>query len=272
MRDELEGDTGVWGADMPGQRRETDHFSPQIGVIYQPFVGVKLKSNLARYVREPAFYERFGDRGFLIGNSDLSAEKGINFDIGAEIDWQWDGAWVQNLSASVAYFRTDADDLITQVYDARGIGRSVNISEARIQGVESRLSLDFLDHFRLAINATWQDPENRSGIEAFDGKNLPGRFETAWRARLEARWRGWKAHLEYLREDGMFYDAANLLPAEDKKEINAGISWLLDGWAGPESSLLIALEGRNLGDDLYEDFNGYPQPGRSWFCSVKLAF
>ncbi len=272
IRDDLSGDASVWGAEMAGQSRETDHFSPQIGLVHQVFDGVKFKTNLARYVREPAFYELFGDRGFLVGNSDLSAEKGINFDIGAEIDRQWDGPWLQGLSAGVAYFRTDADDLITQVYNARGIGKSVNVSEAEIQGVEARFSLDFLNYFQLAVNATWQDPENRSGVGAFNGKNLPGRFETAYRGRLAARFRGWKAHLEYIREEDMFYDAANLLPAEDKKEINAGISRLLNVGTKNASSLLISLEGRNLGDDLYEDFNGYPQPGRSWFCTVKYTF
>lgn len=272
IRDELKGDTGVWGADLPGQSRETDHFSPQIGLVYRVFDGVRLKTNLARYVREPAFYELFGDRGFLIGNNDLSAEKGINFDIGAEADRQWDTPWVQGVSAGLTYFRTEVDDLITQVYDSRGIGRSVNVDEADIQGIEARLSLDFLNYFRLAVDATWQDPENQSGVDAFDGKNLPGRFKTAYSARLEARFRGWKAHLEYLREADMFYDAANLLPAEDKEEINAGISWLWEVGASHLSSLLISLEGRNLGDDLYEDFNGYPQPGRSWFCTVKYAF
>ncbi len=272
IRDEMAGDTSVWGMELAEAGRETDHFSPQIGIVYQPADMLKLKTNLARYVREPAFYERFGDRGFLIGNSGLSAEKGINFDFGAEIDRQWDGVWVQGVSAGVTYFRADADDLITQVYDARGIGRSVNISEARIQGVESRLSLDCLDYFRLAVNATWQDPENGSENNAFDGKNLPGRFETAYRARLEARYLGWKAHLEYLLEEDMYYDTANLLPAEDKAEINAGVSWLVNVGSSRGSSILISLEGRNLGDDRYEEFNGYPQPGRSWFGSVKYAF
>jgi iron complex outermembrane receptor protein len=66
-------------------------------------------------------------------------------------------------------------------------------------------------------------------------------------------------------ESGMYYDTANLLPAKDKKEINAGISYLLGSWT-------LWLEGKNLTDEQYEDFNGYPLPGRSFFASVKYTF
>ena len=73
---------------------------------------------------------------------------------------------------------------------------------------------------------TWQDPENRSEIESFNGKKLPGRFEKSYLGRIEALHRGFKLYTEYVVEKDMYYDTANLLKAEDKKEVNAGISWL----------------------------------------------
>ncbi len=263
LRDDLESATSVYGgAPLPGRSRSEDYWNPQMGASYRAREWLAVKSNLARYVREPAFFELFGDRGFLMGNPDLEAETGVNFDLGFEVDIPRPVPPIGGVSIRAAYFRGDVDDLITQVYDARGIGRSVNINEAVIQGVESSLSVDLFDHFTFTANATWQDPENRSDIAAFDGKNLPGRFETAWLARLEGRYAGVKAHVEYREESGLFYDTANLLPAEDKEEINAGISWLY-------KTVLITLTGKNLGDDRYEDFNGYPLPGTSYFLSLK---
>ncbi|MFW5855096.1 MAG: TonB-dependent receptor [Thermodesulfobacteriota bacterium] len=266
LDDELESAVSVYGGTpLPGRSRSEDYFSPQIGAAYQAVEWLGFKSNLARYVREPAFFELFGDRGFLIGNPDLEAETGVNFDIGFEIDVRRPDRPIQGVSVRAAYFYSDIDELITQVYDARGIGRSVNISEARIHGFESSLGIDFLDHFTFTANATWQDPENRSDIAAFDGKNLPGRFETAWLAKLEGRYAGVKGYLEYREESDLFYDTANLLAAEDKEEINAGVSWLY-------RQVLLTLTAKNLGDDRYEDFKGYPLPGRSYFVTLKYEW
>lgn len=265
IKDRLEGDTSIWGTELTEATREDNYLSPRIGVKFAPLPWLILKTNLARYVREPSFFELFGDRGFFIGNSDLKEEKGVNFDMGAQVEWHFADSWLRRLSVEAAYFRTDADDLITRVYDSRGIGRSVNISGACIQGVESEARIDILDYFRIILNATWQDPENQSDIPAFDGKNLPGHFETAFTGRIEARYNGLKVHAEYIRNDDMYYDTANLLKAEDQEEINAGLTWVYRQWT-------FSLEGKNVNDDLYEDFNGYPLPGRSVYGSVKYAF
>ncbi|MGD9877977.1 TonB-dependent receptor [Desulfococcus sp.] len=260
ISDDLDEEAGV-----ESQTRDESYFSPQVGLKYAPLSWLTLTGNLGRYFRVPSFFELFGDRGFFIGNPDLQEEKGINLDIGLAGLWQWDRPWLSRLSLSTAWFRNDVDDLITRVYDARGIGRSVNISGALIQGVEAAAAVDLHRFCRLILNATWQDPKNRSDIPAFDGKNLPGRFESAYLARLEATYEGLTLFGEYVVEKDMYYDTANLRKADDKEEINAGISYRY-------RSVKLTLEGRNLGDDLHEDFNGYPLPGRSFTATVKYDF
>lgn len=241
------------------------YFSPQIGAKFTPLAWLTLHSNLGRYVRIPSFFELFGDRGFIVGNPDLQKEKGLNFDLGATASWQWQRPWLSKIALSATYFRNDVDDLITQVYDARGIGKSVNISGALIRGVEAGASVDLHRYWRLILNATWQDPENQSDISAFNGKQLPGRFEKSYLGRLEATYRGLTVYGEYVVDKDMYYDTANLRKADNKKEINAGISYRY-------RSVLVNLTGNNLGNDLYEDFNGFPLPGRSFAASVKYEF
>ncbi|MDY6974077.1 MAG: TonB-dependent receptor, partial [Thermodesulfobacteriota bacterium] len=224
-----------------------------------------LKTNVSRYIRQPSFFELFGDRGFFIGNDELKEEKGLNFDGGFEINLAVSDGWLERFSCAIAYFSSDVDDLITRSYDARGIGKSDNVSEANIDGIEAGIKLEFLNYFRLTGNATWQDTENRSEISAFDGKQLSGRFERSFSGRIEARYEGFKIDFEYVGERGMYYDTANLLKADDKKEINAGVSWLF-------RSFLCSFEAKNLKDDQYEDFNGYPLPGRSFFFTIKYSY
>lgn len=261
IHDNLQSATSLWGAPLEGRTRDEDYWSPQIGLKYLPLTWLTLKANLARYVREPSFLELFGDRGFIIGSPDLKAEKGVNLDAGFEANWLAGNEWFNRLSFHAACFQSRVDDLITFVYDSRGIGKAENISKARIQGVESLIAIDFLKYFRLTGNATWQDPSNESQVRAFSGKILPGRWQRAYSGRIEGMYGGLKAYAECIRETGMYYDSANLLPARDKTLFNAGVSYLF-------RSFLFSLEGANLGNDQYEDFNGYPMPGRAFYFTV----
>ncbi len=265
IKDELKSAVSITGQPLEEMSRYEDYVVPQMGLKYQPLTWLTIKSNVAKYVREPSFFELFGDRGFFMGNEDLKAEKGINYDAGFEVTSLTENEWLRRVSFNAAYFKSDVDELITRVYNARGIGRSVNISKTSIDGIEAGINLEFLKYFRFVGNITWQDTENRSQITAFNGKKLPGRFEKSYLGRIEARLKGFKVFSEYITEKDMFYDTANLLKAEDKKEVNAGISWLFH-------SFLFSFEAKNLGDNQYEDFNGYPLPGRSYFFTIKYTY
>jgi len=67
----------------------------------------------------------------------------------------------------------------------------------------------------------------------------------------------------------MYYDAANLLPADSKRLLNFGFSWtqLL-----PSGSLSIDFTVRNINGDTYEDFNGYPMPKQEYYTNLTYRF
>jgi iron complex outermembrane receptor protein len=262
IEDELRSAVSSLGVPLEAVSRDEDYLCPQIGLKYCILDWLTLKTNLAKYVREPSFFELFGDRGFFMGNEDLKEEEGANFDAGFEIKWMMSEKWLDRISFNIAYFRSEVDNLISVSYDARGIGKYDNISEARIEGVETGINLEFLEYFRFVGNATWQDPENRSEIGAFNGKQLSGRSEKSYLGRIEAMYGRFKVYSEYVVEKEMYYDTANLLKAKDKEKVNASILWLF-------RSFLFGFEAKNLGDDHYEDFNGYPSPGRSYFFTIK---
>lgn len=265
IHDERRSAVDMWGRSEKGSTEYISSWNPQLGVKYRPLEILTLKANIGRYLREPSFFELFGDRGFFVGNDDLKPEKGTNFDAGFEIRWGGLNDWLKDINVSAAYFHNTVDDLITRVYDARGIGKSVNISRSVIEGVEMSFKVDFLKHFRLIGNATWQDPVQENEIEAFDGKILPGRFQESYLARFEAFHGPFKVYAEYLNEKGLYYDSANLLEAKDKREINVGASVAY-------RSLTVTVEVKNVGDEQYEDFNGYPMPGRSGYLMVQYKF
>ncbi|MBI9075382.1 MAG: TonB-dependent receptor [Desulfatibacillum sp.] len=263
LSDELESGASVWGADLEKSERKDEYWMPQCGVKIKPWSWFTLKSNIAQYVREPSFFELFGDRGFFVGNEELKAENGTNFDVGFEINHYTQWLLINRISFSGAYFKNDVEDLITRVYDSRGVGKSVNISESEITGMESQAAVDLLRLFTLSGNITWQDPVNKSEISAFNGKRLPGRYEWATTGKCEFHYRGFKIYGEYLYEAGTFYDTANLVEAREKRELNAGAAYMFKGFS-------VELEGKNLRDKKYEDFNGYPLPGTAYYLTVKF--
>ena len=264
ISDDFSADGDALGIDPVDDARTNDHFMPQIGVKFQASDHVTVKSNLARYFREPSFFELFGDRGIFLGNPELEAESGVNFDIGLQYFRQWSEGRLNRLSAKAVYFYSQVDDMITRTYNARGIGKADNISEASINGIETRISAEVFENLRLIGQYTFQDAENKSRIASFDGNQLPGKFRHSWLGRIEYNWRQLKLYTEYINESDMYYDSANLLEASTKTEVNCGLSYLMDSWR-------ISLEAKNIGDDRYEEFNGYPLPGRSFFASIKYS-
>ena len=264
ISDDFSADGDALGIDPVDDARTNDHFMPQIGVKFQASDHVTVKSNLARYYREPSFFELFGDRGIFLGNPELEAESGVNFDIGLQYFRQWSEGRLNRLSAKAVYFYSQVDDMITRTYNARGIGKADNISEASINGIETRISAEVFENLRLIGQYTFQDAENKSRIASFDGNQLPGKFRHSWLGRIEYNWRQLKLYTEYINESDMYYDSANLLEASTKTEVNCGLSYLMDSWR-------ISLEAKNIGDDRYEEFNGYPLPGRSFFASIKYS-
>lgn len=264
VADDFSADGEALGIDPVDDERANDHFMPQIGVKFQASDHVTLKSNLARYYREPSFFELFGDRGIFLGNPELEAEEGLNFDIGLQYGRSWVDGRVNRLSGKVVFFYSQVDEMIARTYNARGIGKAENISEAIVHGMETRVSAEVFDNFRLIGQYTYQDAENNSRIASFDGKQLPGRFRHSWLGRAEYNPGRLKFYTEYISESDMYYDSANLLEASAKTEINCGLSWLLDSWR-------FSLEARNISDERYEEFNGYPLPGRSFFASIKYS-
>jgi iron complex outermembrane receptor protein len=250
-------------AQIPASRYQADTLGPHLGLNHAlgKVAGGRagLISNVSLQKRAPSFFELFGSQGFFEGNANLSVETARNVDLGLE--------WVSGASAGIdatlqaTWFHYRKTDLISRVYNARGVGRSENISAADGQGVELSALLAFDNGIAVDANLTLQDSVNRSIVRGFIGKQLPG--EAAVDASMSVRWQNpsWKLAytLNLLRDK--FYDSANLLPAADQTIHSVGMSRYYGRWR-------LSFELNNIGNDNYEDFNGYPKPGRSGFFSV----
>jgi iron complex outermembrane receptor protein len=233
--------------------------SPQLGFSRTLSDNWSVRANLSAQTRAPSFYELFGSRGLFEGNSDLDIERATNLDLG--LNWQSDVRGKRDFSLEGVLFAGQRRDLITRIYDARGVGRSFNISRATVVGLELDGKADFGNGLSLDSSLTLQDARNRSSIRGANGEQLPGEAQLA--GTITTTWRddNWRLQYEASFANGRYYDTVNLLKAKDQliHSIRATRSW--KRWR-------VQLELNNLGDENYEDFNGFPKPGRAGFINV----
>lgn len=223
--------------------------------------GWTLRGNAAQVHRRPSFGELFGDSGLFLASPDLTSETGLNADFALSVV---NDPVAPTQRAALTVFYSRRDDLIASVFDSRGVGRAENISSARINGVELDIGLALSRHLQLEANLTWQDAQQVSNIEAFDGRQLPGEAEWVGGARLEWRNKRWRAWYALDVERTRFFDTGNLLAASDSTLHQAGFTWASGAWTAS-----LTLD--NLSDTVVEDFRGFPHPGRAIFVDITLT-
>ena len=166
-----------------------------------------------------------------------------------------------HLKLDVSLFGSWRDELIATVFDARGVGRTLNVGRARILGLELTSDLQISQQLSLKTSLTLQDARALRDFDAFDERQLPGEAQQALYLQLNYKADQLRLFIEGDGTWNRFYDQANVLPAQDRWLQNVGAEWQAGSWS---------LRGtmNNLTDRNIEDFNGLPRPGRS----VSISF
>ena len=245
--------------DANGESDDYWQIEPAIGATQKLGGDCVAAGNLGYRKRLPTFFERYGDRGLFRGNPALKPESANYADFGARCGL---GEYVEQLEFTA--FAQDLHDVISPVYNAQGVGRSINADRGIIYGVELSSAGAFYG-LGWQLGGTWQHTEDRSQIRDSRGKQLPGRFETQLNTRIEKRWNAVVAYYAWRLEAGQFYDSPNNLKAPEMQRHDIGLSGGLRklGWS---------VQALNLTDDRAEQFNGYPMPGRRWMVSLSYPY
>lgn len=241
-----------------------------------------LFTNIGRYFRIPTFYELFGDRGFIVGNPSIEAEQSINFDIGFNFILK---KMFHKLSFSSFYFVNNVDKSISYVYDARGVGKAVNIEKAQIQGIETALNY-FYKSFRLDLNYTYKSPIVGSGL--YEGNVLAGRFTNKLFLKIIYNMMAlfkfstneqvvFKNNMKlftwysFAYSSGLYYDSVNNLSAIPKYLHNIGIRYE-QNFSKKQTTVFIDFSIKNLLGKNYQDYHRFYTAGREYKLSLGIEF
>ncbi|MEX1365227.1 MAG: TonB-dependent receptor [Nannocystaceae bacterium] len=278
---------GAGEQDDQGRDASTVGLGPRMGARVRVLPGLELRATAGRYFRPPTLAELFGNQGYLIGNEALRPERGQAVDGGLVLDRDLGGLL---LYASVAGFSTWSEDLIQWV-SAGQVARPSNVAGARLRGLETAVALVPARRWlTLHTNYTLLDTRNDSADPTVRDKPLPGRPRHELFTRATAGhgidvgrvWTELRVLYTVELTAGTTLDTAERLRFPLRPVQGLGLELHLD------DRVHVAFEVRNLLDvrtttvtvqDVrgarpqptgFQDFLGYPLPGRSAWATVGI--
>lgn len=245
--------------------RNSSAFNGQGQLVWTPDADTSLHASVSSRARFPTIFERFSSRfGGATSNPDLKAERAANYEIGGS-------RRIGVLTAEGAVFYSHLTNVIVAfpiIFNNQPVTQSRNLGKGNYYGAEISLSARFGKTLNLGANYTWtrrdlDDPSNA----AFQPTGVPTHKAFAWIdwspvERLHVvpnidiasdRWTVNTAGTRYYRTGS--YMQANL-------QVDYAI---LDG-------VEIGVGARNLFDDNYMLTDGFPEPGRSFFASIRVKY
>ncbi len=179
---------------VPGIRLDLDsrfgvYVTPKIALRFDPSEELVLRASVGAGYRAPVFKEQLllfenPSAGYVVeGNPELSPERSVSFNLGAEL------RPLERLRVSLNLYRNDIDDLIDfATVDAGGAGvatrfRYVNVASAHTQGVELSAKLGPVEGFTFELGYVLTDSEDEDTGLPLEGRALhAGTATAAYRA------------------------------------------------------------------------------------------
>ena len=272
-----------WIGLLAGELHDTDGSGPaarsqvelsgRLGVRWQPTRAWTVLANAGRYTRVPSLGELYGVSPVVLGNSDLTPERGVSVDAGVRVEPRdGDPRGLSGYGEVFGFART-VDALIAFERSSFGVVRPFNVGSARLIGAEAMAGLLALDVLRSELSVTVLDPRDTSGTSQGANDILPFRSRliasdivelftepSAHPGGLDRAAVG--ARVSY--RASQYADRAGLVVIEAQTALDLELSsqWL-------ERRLAARVAARNVLDARQFDTVGYPLSGRSLHASVE---
>ncbi|MHA2621246.1 MAG: TonB-dependent receptor plug domain-containing protein [bacterium JZ-2024 1] len=212
------------------------------------FLGIR------RVHRFPTFFERFGNRGTIVGNRNLVPESGFSVEFGvartAATSQSILTVYATRISNLIYYFQNSQSTFV-----ARNFARAIfyGVEASRLQRINSRSG--FL------IGLTYQ---RARAMDAgyLSGRDLPNRPYFLYSATLNQRVGTMEIRIELKGRQGGYFDPGNLLPIPPRATVD------LEMMSHVRGMVDITIGARNLLNETGLDFVGYPLPGRNYTVSI----
>jgi len=215
--------------------------------------------SLKKSHKTPSLFQRYGDRGLLLGNEDLLAETSRTL----AIDLLFRMSDQQQLTSSIFY--RQLEDAIVPVYDSRGIGRYENSSQATLMGIESTWRLQGQYFYSQASLDFYDSLVTDEDIKSFDNKKIAGIYHSNIGLMAGYKLGPHDFKLTHKTSGLLYIDRSNIVNGEDHSIMAANYHYRHD-------SITIGGKVQNLTDSQYKDFTNRHAIGRQWLLFFNYSF
>lgn len=238
-----------------------DDLNYQAAVHYRPAPGQSFRFSFARHSRFASLKERYSYKmGKAWPNPDLKTEYACNLDLNYEGEWnglRWmiDGYYIFIRDIIQEITGVDPDDPLIWQLQNRG--------KAHFRGLESEISYTFRQRFHFGTNYTWIDPTNCAD-RALKFVDMPKhKVNVFFRIEPVGRWQVY-ADMNYNSKRWSSSDGSTSVPGFALFNMHLAYPFFHTG--------VVKVGVRNLFDKLYYLKEGYPQPGRTFYASLRYTF
>ncbi|MBN1336122.1 MAG: TonB-dependent receptor [Deltaproteobacteria bacterium] len=235
---------------------------PVAGLRWSALDRVDLEASVARRARFPTLKERFSSaRGYRLPNVDLGPERAWHMGLDAAI------RVADPLAVGLSLWDAEVEDLIEEVVLDGGEVQLQNVGRAEIFGGEGGLRILPVETLTLDATGAFLRARRRDADPPDDRLE----YRPAWQSRVTATWLPggrWEAEVTW-----------QAVGPQSFYEENLGqwgtLGWI-DTWdAGlgyrPVRTALVRLQVQNVLDAHVQLRYGYPDPGRTVWCTVEIG-
>lgn len=244
------------GARLDEREAFGSQFTYRLTTSYDfPRARTRFRASYGTGFKAPSLYQLYSS----YGNPDLQPETGKGWDVGLEQDLPG-----RHFTLSLTCFSQDFDQMID--FDSvRWL--YVNVSEARVRGVELEMTAHPHQDFTIQAHLSVNDTEDGStGEKLIRRPQLHGGLGCTYTLPQKGNV---SLNLRHVgKRDDLDFD---VWPAQ---RVRLDAYWLLDLALNFRLSahLKLTLRGENLLDETYQEVLGYATPGRSGFGGIRVAF
>ena len=266
---------GVTGASRLYQYplRNADAVNGQGRMDWSPDAASSIYASISSRACFPTLFERFSSQfGTALANPDLKPERATNYEIGGSHDFG-------GVHASASIFYSDIQDALVSVRTPANLNRRENYGSARYVGGEVSLEAAVTPALDAGVNYSFIDRNFDVGLPVAPNTIRPFRLTDVPRHKAFA-YLNWRplAGLEIVPNVEFASDRTTVTPASANAllpvyyQTGAYVQAGLKIDYAVTQQITLGVGARNLFDDYYVLTDGFPEPGRSFFATLRARY